>query len=51
MPSSCEPRGRGGNPISPAAVEGTDLRAGFARALATNPRPDVIVVLTDGQTP
>jgi predicted metal-dependent peptidase len=30
---------------------GTDLRAGFARALRTNPRPDVIVVLTDGQTP
>ncbi|WP_371675358.1 VWA-like domain-containing protein [Streptomyces sp. NBC_01276] len=30
---------------------GTDLRAGFARALRTAPRPDVIVVLTDGQTP
>ncbi len=30
---------------------GTDLRAGFARALRTSPRPDVIVVLTDGQTP
>ncbi|NBM19900.1 DUF2201 family putative metallopeptidase [Streptomyces sp. GC420] len=30
---------------------GTDLRAGFARALRTGPRPDVIVVLTDGQTP
>jgi predicted metal-dependent peptidase len=30
---------------------GTDLRAGFAKALRTNPRPDVIVVLTDGQTP
>ncbi|MFC9247987.1 VWA-like domain-containing protein [Streptomyces sp. NPDC057136] len=29
---------------------GTDLRTGFARALRTNPRPDVIVVLTDGQT-
>ncbi|WP_225095965.1 VWA-like domain-containing protein [Streptomyces sp. CoH27] len=28
---------------------GTDLRAGFARALRT--RPDVVVVLTDGQTP
>jgi predicted metal-dependent peptidase len=30
---------------------GTDLRAGFARALRAQPRPDVIVVLTDGQTP
>ncbi|MER5867047.1 VWA-like domain-containing protein [Kitasatospora sp. NPDC002040] len=30
---------------------GTDLRTGFARALRQNPRPDVIVALTDGQTP
>jgi predicted metal-dependent peptidase len=30
---------------------GTDLRAGFARALCTSPRPDIIVALTDGQTP
>jgi predicted metal-dependent peptidase len=30
---------------------GTDLRAGFAKALRSTPRPDVIVVLTDGQTP
>jgi predicted metal-dependent peptidase len=30
---------------------GTDLRAGFARALRSQPRPDVVVVLTDGQTP
>jgi predicted metal-dependent peptidase len=30
---------------------GTDLRAGFARALRTTPPPDVVVVLTDGQTP
>ncbi len=30
---------------------GTDLRAGFARALRGSPRPDVIVALTDGQTP
>ncbi|MDX2705907.1 VWA-like domain-containing protein [Streptomyces sp. PA03-6a] len=30
---------------------GTDLRSGFARALRTRPRPDVVVVLTDGQTP
>ncbi|GAA4893848.1 putative metal-dependent peptidase [Stackebrandtia albiflava] len=30
---------------------GTDLRSGFARAVAARPRPDVIVALTDGQTP
>ncbi|WP_329417376.1 VWA-like domain-containing protein [Streptomyces sp. NBC_00704] len=30
---------------------GTDLRAGFARALRSRPAPDVIVALTDGQTP
>ncbi|MCX4777408.1 vWA domain-containing protein [Streptomyces sp. NBC_01264] len=30
---------------------GTDLRTGFATALRSKPRPDVIVVLTDGQTP
>ncbi|KAA8888795.1 hypothetical protein F3087_07205 [Nocardia colli] len=30
---------------------GTDLRAGFAKALRTRPGPDVLVVLTDGQTP
>ncbi|CAL9664914.1 hypothetical protein SUDANB176_07173 [Streptomyces sp. enrichment culture] len=30
---------------------GTDLRTGFAKALASRPRPDVVVVLTDGQTP
>jgi predicted metal-dependent peptidase len=30
---------------------GTDLRAGFAKAVRTSPRPDVIVALTDGQTP
>ncbi|WP_246023326.1 vWA domain-containing protein [Nocardia yunnanensis] len=29
---------------------GTDLRAGFAKALRAQPRPDVLVVLTDGQT-
>lgn len=29
---------------------GTDLRTGFAAALRARPRPDVIVVLTDGQT-
>ncbi|SDM35282.1 vWA domain-containing protein [Allokutzneria albata] len=30
---------------------GTDLRTGFATALRTGLRPDVIVALTDGQTP
>ncbi|MFF6774155.1 VWA-like domain-containing protein [Streptomyces sp. NPDC012637] len=30
---------------------GTDLRTGFATALRSRPRPDVVVVLTDGQTP
>lgn len=30
---------------------GTDLRSGFAKALRGNPRPDVVVALTDGQTP
>ncbi|MCY0939134.1 DUF2201 family putative metallopeptidase [Streptomyces sp. H34-S4] len=30
---------------------GTDLRTGFATALRSGARPDVIVVLTDGQTP
>ena len=30
---------------------GTDLREGFARALRSRPRPDVVVALTDGQTP
>ncbi|WP_069770535.1 VWA-like domain-containing protein [Streptomyces sp. LUP30] len=30
---------------------GTDLRAGFTRALRARPRPDVVVALTDGQTP
>ncbi|WP_415645793.1 DUF2201 family putative metallopeptidase [Stackebrandtia soli] len=30
---------------------GTDLRSGFARAIRSRPRPDVVVALTDGQTP
>ncbi|MDH6280974.1 vWA domain-containing protein [Prescottella agglutinans] len=30
---------------------GTDLRTGFAKVLHGRPRPDVIVVLTDGETP
>ncbi|RDL07528.1 LOW QUALITY PROTEIN: putative metal-dependent peptidase [Streptomyces sp. HB202] len=30
---------------------GTDLRTGFAKALRSHPRPDAIVILTDGQIP
>lgn len=30
---------------------GTDLRTGFAKALRAQAKPDVIVILTDGQTP
>ncbi|MET8503298.1 VWA-like domain-containing protein [Streptomyces sp. NPDC004787] len=30
---------------------GTDLRSGFRTALGRSPRPDVVVCLTDGQTP
>ena len=30
---------------------GTNLRTGFVKVLRTNPVPDVIVALTDGQTP
>ncbi|MGW1279868.1 vWA domain-containing protein [Streptomyces tsukubensis] len=30
---------------------GTDLRTGFTAALSAYPRPDVVVALTDGQTP
>ncbi|MFF8962476.1 VWA-like domain-containing protein [Streptomyces globisporus] len=30
---------------------GTDLRTGFSKALRSHPRPDAIVILTDGQTP
>ncbi|MFG1708112.1 VWA-like domain-containing protein [Nonomuraea sp. M3C6] len=30
---------------------GTDLRTGFTKALRARPRPDVVVILTDGQTP
>ncbi|MFI6765257.1 VWA-like domain-containing protein [Streptomyces sp. NPDC050355] len=30
---------------------GTDLRTGFGKALRARPRPDVLVALTDGQTP
>jgi predicted metal-dependent peptidase len=37
--------------ISLVGGGGTDLRTGFAKALRAQHRPDVIVVLTDGQTP
>ncbi|MEV4552235.1 vWA domain-containing protein [Nonomuraea wenchangensis] len=30
---------------------GTDIRAGIAAAMALRPRPDLVVVLTDGETP
>ena len=30
---------------------GTDLRRGIRRAQASSPRPDIIVVITDGHTP
>ncbi|MFD8246456.1 VWA-like domain-containing protein [Nocardia sp. NPDC059691] len=30
---------------------GTDLRTGIAKAIRAHPRPDVLVVLTDGHTP
>ncbi|MEU9942171.1 vWA domain-containing protein [Streptomyces lavendulae] len=54
---ACDAAARVAEPLSRAegfallGGGGTDLRAGFARALRTSPRPDVIVVLTDGQTP
>ncbi|MFJ8013666.1 VWA-like domain-containing protein [Streptomyces sp. NPDC096339] len=37
--------------ISLVGGGGTDLRTGFAAALRSRPAPDVVVVLTDGQTP
>ncbi|WP_238428649.1 vWA domain-containing protein [Frankia nepalensis] len=37
--------------ISLVGGGGTDLRAGFTAALRARPRPDVLVALTDGQTP
>ncbi|WP_069161436.1 vWA domain-containing protein [Nocardia altamirensis] len=40
-----------GEGISLVGGGGTDLRTGFATAIRARPRPDVVVVLTDGQTP
>jgi predicted metal-dependent peptidase len=37
--------------ITLAGGGGTDLREGIRRAQTTTPRPDVIVVITDGHTP
>ncbi len=54
---SCDAAAQSVNPLCRAeGIEltgggGTDLRTGFARALRTRPGPDVVVVLTDGQTP
>ncbi|MFI0975824.1 VWA-like domain-containing protein [Streptomyces sp. NPDC021093] len=54
---SCDAAARVAHPLCRAeGIElvgggGTDLRTGFAAALRGHPRPDVIVALTDGQTP
>ncbi|MFC7547680.1 VWA-like domain-containing protein [Plantactinospora sp. GCM10030261] len=54
---SCDTAARVAGPICRAegiplvGGGGTDLRTGFAAALRTCPRPDVVVALTDGQTP
>ncbi|WP_082527074.1 VWA-like domain-containing protein [Kitasatospora sp. MBT63] len=54
---SCDAAARVAHPLCQAegitliGGGGTDLRTGFARALRAQVPPDVIVVLTDGQTP
>jgi len=54
---SCDAAARVAHPLCRAegiplvGAGGTDLRTGFAKAVRANPRPDVIVALTDGQTP
>lgn len=37
--------------IRPDADSGTDLRSGFEAALTLRKKPDVIIVITDGETP
>ncbi|MEU7835638.1 VWA-like domain-containing protein [Nonomuraea sp. NPDC049129] len=37
--------------IELAGGGGTDMRAGIAAAMALRPRPDLVIVLTDGETP
>ncbi|WP_370414252.1 VWA-like domain-containing protein [Streptomyces fradiae] len=54
---SCDAAARVADPLCAAegitliGGGGTDLRSGFTTALRRRPRPDVVVVLTDGQTP
>lgn len=56
LPDRRAARFHAGNPRRAAGIPltgggSTDLREGFTAALADRPRPDVLVVLTDGQTP
>jgi predicted metal-dependent peptidase len=44
-------RVRRADQVSLAGGGGTDMGAGIAAALARRPRPEVIIVLTDGYTP
>ncbi|MFJ8721332.1 VWA-like domain-containing protein [Streptomyces sp. NPDC093269] len=54
---SCDAAARVAHPLCSAegiplvGGGGTDLRSGFTKALRAQPPPDVVVVLTDGQTP